>query len=342
MVKLTKYAGKGGCACKLGPQILAKVLDNVKTVTNAHVLADMTGSDDAGIYQISSHVALVQTLDFFTPIVDDPYLFGQIAAANSLSDIYAMGGRPITTMNIVAFPIPLVEAGALEATLNGAMDVLADTEAAAIGGHSIENDVPLFGMSVTGLINPQDIWTNKGAHVGDGLVLTKPIGTGLMSNALKGGLFDDGVEEAIISMRTLNKLAAQIAKSYSIHACTDITGFSLIGHSMEMAQGAQCSIEIDTKALPLFSHVLEAAEMGLIPAATYGNQKSISGVVFSDHLDDVWKDVCFDPQTSGGLLLALPLDQAFTLVEDFHKVGLGEASLIGCVKESGDYKVFVK
>ena len=179
MVRLTDYVTSGGCACKIGPHILERVLKAVTPVTNEHVLADMTGADDAGVYQISDQLALVQTLDFFTPVVNDPTLFGKIAAANALSDVYAMGGIPLTAMNIVGFPVPLVEQGVLTDVLNGAASIVSESGAAIVGGHSIENKEPIFGMSITGQVNPNEIWKNKGARVGDVLVLTKRIGTGI-------------------------------------------------------------------------------------------------------------------------------------------------------------------
>ena len=200
MVRLADYVTSGGCACKIGPHILNRVLKAVTPVTNEHVLADMTGADDAGVYQISDTFALVQTLDFFTPMVNDPCLFGKIAAANALSDVYAMGGTPLTAMNIVGFPVPLVEQGVLTDVLNGAGSIVAEAGAAIVGGHSIENKEPIFGMSVTGQVNPHQIGKNKGAQVGDALVLTKRIGTGIMNNALKADLFSVGTEQAVTSI----------------------------------------------------------------------------------------------------------------------------------------------
>ena len=238
MVRLTDYVTNGGCACKIGPHILNRVLKAVTPVTNDQVLADMTGSDDAGVYKISDTLALVQTLDFFTPMVNDPVLFGKIAAANALSDVYAMGGTPLTAMNIVGFPVPLVEQGILTDVLNGAGSIVAESGAAIVGGHSIENKEPIFGMSVTGQVNPHCIWKNKGAQVGDVLVLTKRIGTGIMNNALKADLFPIGTEQAVTSMSTLNRVGAEVAHNYTVHACTDVTGFSLMGHSVEMASAS--------------------------------------------------------------------------------------------------------
>ena len=332
MVRLTDYVTSGGCACKIGPHILNRVLKAVTPVTNEHVLADMTGADDAGVYQISDTFALVQTLDFFTPMVNDPVLFGKIAAANALSDVYAMGGTPLTAMNIVGFPVPLVEQGVLTDVLNGAGSIVAESGAAIVGGHSIENKEPIFGMSVTGQVNPNQIWKNKGAQVGDVLVLTKRIGTGIMNNALKVGLFPVGTEQAVTSMSTLNRAAAEVAHNFTVHACTDVTGFSLMGHSVEMASASDVTIHIKAYDIPLFDDVIEAAQMGLIPAASYGNRKAITEVQVDEDLNPVWTDIVFDPQTSGGLLFSVPASEGETLVEAFYEAGIDCAAIVGTVE----------
>ena len=332
MVRLTDYVTSGGCACKIGPHILNRVLKAVTPVTNEHVLADMTGADDAGVYQISDTFALVQTLDFFTPMVNDPILFGKIAAANALSDVYAMGGTPLTAMNIVGFPVPLVEQGVLTDVLNGAGSIVAESGAAIVGGHSIENKEPIFGMSVTGQVNPNQIWKNKGAQVGDVLVLTKRIGTGIMNNALKADLFPGGTEQAVTSMSTLNRVAAEFAHNFIVHACTDVTGFSLMGHSVEMASASDVTIHIKAYDIPLFDDVIEAAQMGLVPAASYGNRKAITDVHVDKTLDLVWTDILFDPQTSGGLLFSVPASEGTQLVEVLHEAGIDCAAIVGAVE----------
>ena len=332
MVRLTDYVTSGGCACKIGPHILNRVLKAVTPVTNEHVLADMTGADDAGVYQISDTFALVQTLDFFTPMVNDPILFGKIAAANALSDVYAMGGTPLTAMNIVGFPVPLVEQGVLTDVLNGAGSIVAESGAAIVGGHSIENKEPIFGMSVTGQVNPNQIWKNKGAQVGDVLVLTKRIGTGIMNNALKADLFPGGTEQAVTSMSTLNRVAAEFAHNFTVHACTDVTGFSLMGHSVEMASASDVTIHIKAYDIPLFDDVIEAAQMGLIPAASYGNRKAIIDVQVDEALDPVWTDILFDPQTSGGLLFSVPANEGEQLVKSLHEAGIDCAAIVGAVE----------
>ena len=332
MVRLTDYVTSGGCACKIGPHILERVLKAVTPVTNEHVLADMTGADDAGVYQISDQLALVQTLDFFTPVVNDPTLFGKIAAANALSDVYAMGGIPLTAMNIVGFPVPLVEQGVLTDVLNGAASIVSESGAAIVGGHSIENKEPIFGMSITGQVNPNEIWKNKGARVGDVLVLTKRIGTGIMNNALKADLFPTGTAQAVASMSTLNRVAAEVAHNFTIHACTDVTGFSLMGHSVEMASASNVTIHIKAYDIPLFDDVIDAARMGLVPAASYGNRKAITDVQVDKILDSVWTDILFDPQTSGGLLFSVPAAEGPDLVKALHDVGVKGATIVGAVE----------
>ncbi len=332
MVRLTDYVTSGGCACKIGPHILERVLKSVTSVTNERVLADMTGADDAGVYKISDTLALVQTLDFFTPVVNDPILFGKIAAANALSDVYAMGGTPLTAMNIVGFPISLVEQGVLTDVLNGAASIVAEAGAAIVGGHSIENKEPIFGMSVTGQVDPNHIWKNKGAQVGDVLVLTKRIGTGIMNNALKADLFPTGTAQAVASMSTLNRVAAEVAHNFTIHACTDVTGFSLMGHSVEMASASNVTIHIKTYNIPLFDDVIEAAQMGLVPAASYGNRKAITDVQVDANLDGVWTDILFDPQTSGGLLFSVPATEGADLVKALRDVGVEGATIVGAVE----------
>lgn len=332
MVRLTDYVTSGGCACKIGPHILERVLKAVTPVTNERVLADMTGADDAGVYQISDQLALVQTLDFFTPVVNDPTLFGKIAAANALSDVYAMGGIPLTAMNIVGFPVTLVEQGVLTDVLNGAASIVSESGAVIVGGHSIENKEPIFGMSITGQVNPNEIWKNKGARVGDVLVLTKRIGTGIMNNALKADLFPTGTAQAVASMSTLNRVAAEVAHNFTIHACTDVTGFSLMGHSVEMASASNVTIHIKTYDIPLFDDVIEAARMGLVPAASYGNRKAITDVQVDKILDSVWTDILFDPQTSGGLLFSVPATEGADLVKALHDEGAEYATIVGTVE----------
>lgn len=338
-IKLTQYVAKGGCACKLGPQILAKVLQGISFPTSPQVLVDSKTADDAGVYRLSEDMALVQTVDFFTPMVDEPFLFGAISAANALSDVYAMGGKPLTALNLVAFPIPLVEKGVLREVLAGAMEVLAEAGVALIGGHSIENETPVFGMTVTGTVHPAKIWTNSGAQAGDALVLTKPLGTGILNLAHKGELFPAGVKAAQQSMRRLNAKARDVAAAYTVHACTDVTGFSLAGHGAEMAQASGVSLHINLQALPLLPQACEAAAMGLVPAASYGNRKALKEQVVLNNIAPVWEDIVFDPQTSGGLLLAVPSVEGVGICQAMAEEGL-EAALIGEVREQDTIQVY--
>lgn len=343
MVDMRTYATKGGCACKIGPHILADVLQHIQMPSHPAVLTNASGMEDAGVYRISDTQALVQTVDFFTPPVGDPRVYGRVAACNALSDVYAMGGTPISALNIVAFPVALVKGGILSTVLEGANEVLEEAGVALLGGHSVENEVPLFGMAVTGLISPQSIWTNAGAQVGDVLMITKPIGTGIMNTADKGNLFPQGVQEAIDSMCTLNRMARDVAARFMVHSCTDITGFSLLGHISEMARASEVSMELYVEALPLFTDVQEAARMGLVPAATYGNRKALSSTVeFASELDTVWSDICFDPQTSGGLLFACSEDEGERLLSELQLAGIRHAAIIGCVKQKERKYIYVK
>ena len=342
MVDITKYAAKGGCACKIGPHILADVLQQIQMPTHPAVLTDASGMEDAGVYQINDSQALVQTVDFFAPPVADPRLFGRIAACNSLSDVYAMGGTPISALNIVGFPVSLVKEGVLREVLDGANEVLRETGVALLGGHSIENEVPIFGMAVTGLVDPQQIWTNGEARVDDVVILSKAIGTGIMNTAAKGGVFPKGVQEAIESMSRSNRTARDVAVQFSIHSCTDITGFSLVGHMCEMAKASHVSMSIDIQKIPLFTEVLEAAKMGLVPAATYGNRKALyDQVEFDDSLDPVWSDICFDPQTSGGLLFTCTESDGEQLLSQLQNAGL-QVAQIGRVIQQGRKQVYVR
>ncbi len=342
MGDLKEYVGRGGCACKIGPHLLEEVLKKLPTpVPSERVLVNMEHADDAGVYQITDDIALVQTLDFFTPVVADPFLYGKIAATNSLSDVYAMGGTPVTAMHIVAFPVPLVTDGTLEEVLKGSDSALKAAKVPLVGGHSIEDTIPKFGLSVTGVIHPDKVWRNDGAQVGDVLVLTKGLGTGILGLASRADLFPEGVAEAIYSMTTLNAGAAEIAKRYTIHACTDVTGFSLMGHGTEMANGSHVSLRIYAHDLPMLKDAASAAKMGLVPAASYGNRKAVPHVHFEEGIPDWMSDICYDPQTSGGLLFALPREEVQAFLKEMHAVGITKASCIGQVIERGEYPIYV-
>ena len=307
---------------------------------NPNVLVGITTADDAGVYKLNETTALVQTVDFFTPIVDDPYLFGQIAAANSLSDIYAMGATPLTALNLVAFPKCKLPGEALDAILQGGQDKVAEAGAVIIGGHTIEDNEPKYGLAVTGIVHPDKVWTNAGARPGDCLVLTKALGTGILATAARAGLCPQGVAAAIAGMATLNAVAAKVAADFCVHACTDITGFGLAGHVYEMAAGSHARISIDSAALPLLPEAAEAAAMGLVPAGAYTNREYLKKVSFAGQVPENIRDICFDPQTSGGLLLAVPAAAAAQLQAALQAAAV-TAYIIGTVTDTGEGEVYV-
>lgn len=326
----------------MGPGDLAGILCQLPVMHNPNVLVGIATSDDAGVYKLNETTALVQTVDFFTPIVDDPYLFGQIAAANSLSDIYAMGAMPLTALNLVAFPQGKLAGEVLLAILQGGRDKVAEAGAVIIGGHTIDDDEPKYGLAVTGITHPDKVWTNAGARPGDVLVLTKALGTGILASADRAGLFPEGVAAAAASMAALNAAAAQIASDFSVHACTDITGFGLLGHVYELAAGSSVSIVINSQALPLLPAAAEAAAMGLVPAGAYANRNYLKTVTFADSVRENIRDICFDPQTSGGLLFAVPGHQSEALVAALANAGLVAVRVIGQVTRQGEGDIYVR
>lgn len=299
------------------------------------VLVGLDTSDDAGVYQLSEEVALVQTVDFFTPIVDDPYAFGQIAVANALSDVYAMGGTPITGMNLVAFPIKTLSTSVLKEILLGGLSKMKEAGVALVGGHSIEDPEIKYGLAVTGLIHPKKILTNAGAKVGDKLVLTKALGTGIIATALKGQMAsEEAVQKIIESMGTLNRVASEWMVKLEAHACTDITGFSFLGHALEMASASQVGLEIQSEAVPIFPEALEYAKFGLVPGGGYANRQFFSCRVESpSKIPEVLLDIFYDPQTSGGLLISLPPERAEELVAVLKREGHPYTSIVGEVVE---------
>lgn len=308
---------------------------------DAHLLVGIDTADDAGVYQINDQTALIQTVDFFTPLVDDPFLFGQIAAANSLSDVYAMGGKPLTAMNIVAFPIGALGDEVLLQILQGGQSKVTEGQAVIVGGHTIYDEEPKYGLSVTGIVHPNKIWTNASAQKEDLLVLTKAIGTGVLATAARAEMFPLGVAAAIQSMVTLNKQAAEVASQFNIHSCTDITGFGLLGHLYEMASASQVKVEISKKAVPFLVEALDAATMGLVPAGAYSNRDYLKSIIFDHGVEEPIRDLCFDPQTSGGLLFSLPKNEAEKLVSALRNVGISQATIIGEVNGEGSGEIHV-
>ena len=287
-----------------------------------NVLVGFSGSEDAGVYKINEDTAIVQTVDFFTPIVDDPKVFGMASAANYLSDVYAMGGRPITAMNVVCFPVKKLGLETLRAILEGGLEILLQAGVALMGGHSVEDDEPKYGLSVTGIVHPDHIMTNSGLKPGDHLILTKALGTGVIATALKAGLAPEASVAAMIdSMCVINKAASEVAVRFGTKGCTDITGFGLAGHLVEMARAGKCRIRIKAGAVPLLEGARDVASMGLIPGGAYSNRKFFSSWITLDPAvpTDI-ADPIFDPQTSGGLILGVQADK----VEAFRAALLSE------------------
>lgn len=305
--KLTSLVKTSGCAAKLSPAVLHEVLGRLPRFSNEHLLVGFETSDDACVYQINDTTALIQTVDFFPPMVDDPFLFGQIAAANALSDVYAMGGNPITAMNLLCFPACL-DTSVMEEILAGGYDKVKESCAVIAGGHTISDPTPKYGLCVTGLAMPEQILTNSGAREGDVLVLTKPLGIGILNTTAKAELITKEQRTALHAvMSTLNKYAKEACKDLSVHACTDITGFGLLGHSYEMAAASRQTLRIDSGSLPLLPGACEYASMGLLPEGMYNNLAYLKGHYRTDNkLPQPLLDVLFDPQTSGGLLLSMP------------------------------------
>lgn len=304
----------------------------------------MERAEDAGVYKLSDELAIVQTLDFFTPIVDDPYTFGQIAVVNALSDVYAMGGKPLTAMNIVCFPIKKMSISILRQILIGGLDKMREAEVVLVGGHSVEDNELKYGISVTGVIHPEKVVLNTGARVGDRLILTKAIGTGIINTALKGGLAsDESVAKTIECMATLNKKAAELMMEVGVHACTDVTGFGLIGHACEMIEGTDVGMVVYSSSVPILPGTEEYARMGLIPAGTIRNRDFRLPMIRMDsEISDVMLLVLFDAQTSGGLLISLPSEKAELLLQRMHERGIEDAAVIGEVVAEPKGKIVVK
>lgn len=303
----------------------------------------MNRVDDAGIYKISEELAIIQTVDFFTPVVDDPYWFGQIAAANAISDIYAMGGEPKTAMNLVGFPLKKMELSVLRRIMEGGLHKMKEAGVFLVGGHSVEDNELKYGLSVMGFVHPAEIWSKHQLKPNDRLILTKPIGTGIINTAVKGGLASGPViNEVTQLMATLNQQAAAVMKSYPVNACTDITGFGLLGHMAEMVVGSGFSIEMEAAHVPLIKEASEYAAMGLFPAGAFKNREfSASVVTFAENVDPLLRDILFDPQTSGGLLLSVAEDHAEKALEALIANGCGQSAIIGRVVSDASEKIIV-
>lgn len=301
-------------------------------------------ADDAGVYKISDDLALIQTIDFFTPIVDDPYMFGQIAAANALSDVYAMGGKPLTAMNVVCFPIKAMDIEILREILRGGLVKLNEAETTLVGGHSVEDTEIKYGLSVTGVIHPHKVLTNVGAKVGDVLILTKPLGTGIINTAIKANMAgNEAITKVSRSMATLNKNASLAMQAVGVSACTDITGFGLLGHACEMVRSNDFGMVIDSLRVPLFPEAREYAEKGLVPGGTYRNKEFFQQWVEADSRIPLYlQDLLFDPQTSGGLLISVSREKAVKLRTTLTEYEVPEAAIIGEIVAEPKGKIIVQ
>ena len=304
-VKLTKLAKCAGCGAKVGAGVLAQLLEGIRVHSDPDLLVGFDKSDDASVYRVSDELALVQTVDFFPPIADDPYTFGQIAATNALSDVYAMGGEPKLCLNIMAIPEDMPRE-AVHALLRGGYDKVYEAGALITGGHSILDDEPKYGLAVTGFVHPDRVLTNAGAKPGDVLFLTKPIGIGVLTTAGKAELLSaDDQALCVKLMTTLNRAARDVMVKYRVHACTDVTGFGLLGHGSEMAQGSGVRLTIRAKDVPVLEHAIEFARDGILPAGMYRNRAFAGQTVDAGDTERALQDIFYDPQTAGGLLLAV-------------------------------------
>ena len=340
-VKLTKLANCAGCGAKVGAGVLAKLLDGLKVRQDPNLLVGFDKSDDASVYKVSDDLALVQTVDFFPPIADDPYTFGAIAATNALSDVYAMGGEPRLALNIMAVPADLPKE-AVHQILHGGYDKAYEAGAIITGGHSILDDEPKYGLAVTGFVHPDKVLTNSGAKEGDVLLLTKPLGIGILTTAAKADLVsEETMAYAVKLMTTLNKGARDAMVKYRIHACTDVTGFALLGHACEMAQGSDVEIHLNVDDIDLNEEALELARIGVLPEGMYRNRNFAEAYVDAGEVELAKQDMLYDPQTSGGLLIAVHPDDADTLFEEL-KGAVPSAQRIGVVqKYSGGKRIYL-
>jgi selenide,water dikinase len=343
-IQLTRLVEKAGCASKIDQAFLKQVLKDLPAVDDPRVLVGVPAGDDAGIYDIGNGKALVQTVDVFTPSVDDPYTFGQVAAANSVSDIYAMGGTPMTAVSVLGFPVRKVPDRVMNEILSGGIDKMKEAGTAIIGGHSINDSEIKAGFAVTGMIDKDKIVTNAGARKGDVLILTKPLGTGIVAFAAQIGRVNaESVEATSKSMTTLNKTASQLMVEFGAHACTDVTGFSLCGHLAEMALSSGVDVEVLWDNIPLFVGVLEYAAAGILPGAIERNKESCSERIIPDQsLKQEMVDICYDAQTSGGLLIAIAENKADDFLKALHSKGIKTAAVIGKVIGKGSGLVYIK
>ena len=341
-IKLTKLAKCAGCGAKVGAGVLAKLLDGIRVHSDPNLLVGFDKSDDASVYKVTDELALVQTVDFFPPIDDDPYTFGQIAATNALSDVYAMGGEPKLSLNIMAVPDSLPKE-AVHALLRGGYDKVYEAGAIITGGHSILDDEPKYGLAVTGFVHPDRLLTNSGAKPGDVLFLTKPLGVGILTTAAKAELLEpEELRRVTVLMTTLNKGARDVMVKYRVHACTDVTGFGLLGHGLEMAQGSDTELHLQTAGLDFLPRALDFAGMGILPAGMYRNRSFAADFVEPGQVPLAVQDAMYDPQTSGGLLIAVHPDDADAMYAEL-RTAVPSAQRVGTVEAyRGGGRIFLE
>jgi selenide,water dikinase len=332
-VRLTELSACAGCASKVAAGDLARILRGLPAVTDPNVLVGISTSDDAGVYRLSADLALVQTVDFFTPIVDDPYDFGRIAAANALSDIYAMGAKPLSALNIATFPIDDLDGAILGRILAGGVAIAREAGITILGGHTIKHAEPKYGMAVTGTVHPDRVVTNAGARIGDLLVLTKPVGTGVLTTALKRGLIDDAeLAPAVAQMVLLNERAARTMLAHHAHACTDVTGFGILGHGSEMARASRVAFALDANAVLTYDRVLAFIRDGVVPGGTATNAREHAAfTTFAESVSAERRMLLSDATTSGGLLIAAAPDDARAIARELDD--LGTVAIIGRVTD---------
>ncbi len=341
-VKLTKLAKCAGCGAKVGAGTLVHMLEGFRTHHDPRLIVGYDKSDDASVYVLDENTALIQTTDFFPPIVDEPYLYGRIAATNALSDVYAMGGEPKLALNILCLAEHM-DQGTVQEILRGGYDAAYEAGAIITGGHTIHGAEPIYGLAVSGFVHPKKVLTNSNAKPGDVLILTKPLGVGILTTSAKADMVESEVMERIYrQMATLNKTARDIMVKYPVHSCTDVTGFALLGHSFEMAQGSGCTIHIQTEQVPYHEEAYELACMGFIPAGAYRNREyAESSVKVCGDISRAMQDILYDPQTSGGLLIAIPEESSKACLEELQAV-IPQAAIVGYVTEKQDAWIYLE
>jgi cysteine desulfurase len=342
-IKLTEFTHGLGCACKAGAEFIAKIVSEIPRTDDPRVLIDARNADDAAVYKINDDTAIIQTVDFFTPVVDDPFDFGAIAASNALSDIYAMGAKPLFALNIAGFPMNRIPGEVLDSIIKGAASIATEAGIFILGGHTIENTEPIFGMAVTGTASPTKILSNSNAQPGDVLILTKPLGTGIITTGIKKGQTAESVAlEAICLMKQLNKSSSEVASRYPVNACTDVTGYGLTGHLIEMITASKVSAIIKWKQVPVIPGTYDLTRLGLVPGGTKRNRDYYNTwIIWDSHISEDYRVILCDAQTSGGLLFSVPETSATLFLDDLKKQGINHAAIIGNIIPESPSRIIV-